>query len=126
MAASGRLKLNGLNPSVRELADWCLQVAEYYGIPVTVTSGYRSWADQERLWTNYQQCLLTGSYGVTPDCRYPANRPGDSAHNYGLAWDSSVPADWQAAWDYIRRYAGFEVLENDRVHAQVPEWRKYV
>jgi len=126
MAVSGRLKLSGLNRTVREYADWCLAIADYYGIPVTVTSGFRSWADQERLYRNYVQCVETGQYGRTPDCRFPANRPGDSAHNFGLAWDSSVPAGWQEAWNYVRRYAGFEVLENDLVHAQVPNWRQYV
>lgn len=124
--AAGRLKLAALHPQVRALADWCLQVADYYGIPVTVTSGFRSWDDQQRLWTNYQQCLSTGNMGRTSDCMYPANRPGDSAHNFGFAWDSSVPPEWQPAWDYIRRYAGFEVLPNDIVHAQVPNWRQYI
>lgn len=124
--ASGRLKLTGLHPTVRDAASLALDVADYYGIPVTVTSGHRSWADQERLYRNYQQCLATGSMGRTPDCRFPANRPGDSAHNFGLAWDSTVPDAWQDAWNYIRRAVGFEVLTNDRVHAQVPNWRWYV
>ena len=123
--AAGRLKLAGLDPTVRAYAEWCLEVADFYRIPVTVTSGFRSWAEQERLYTNYQQCLATGSMGKTPDCQYPANAPGDSAHNFGWAWDSSVPSEWQAAWNYIRRYAGFEVLDNDVVHAQVPNWRSY-
>lgn len=123
--AAGRLKLAGLDPTVRAYAEWCLAVADAYGIPVTVTSGFRSWADQERLYTNYQQCLATGQFGKTPDCQFPANAPGDSAHNFGWAWDSTVPIEWQQAWTYIRRYAGFEVLDNDVVHAQVPNWRSY-
>lgn len=126
MGISGRTQLAGLNSTVREYADWCLRVADYYGIPVTITSGFRSWDDQQRLFRNYQQCLATGEYGKTPDCQFPANRPGDSAHNFGLAWDSVVPPERQDAWNYIRRYAGFEVLENDLVHAQVPNWRQYV
>jgi len=122
----GRLKLAGLRESVREAASWCLDVAQYYGVPVTVTSGHRTWAEQERLYRNYQQCLASGSYGRTPDCMYPANPPGDSAHNYGLAFDSVVPAWAQEWWTYVRRYAGFDVPPGDVIHAAVPNWRQYV
>lgn len=124
--AEGRLKLSGLHPEVRAAAQWALDVANYYDVPVTVTSGFRSWEEQARLRRNYEQCLATGQMGKTPDCRFPANRPGDSAHNFGLAWDSVVPTWAQAWWDMVREYAGFEVLSNDRIHAQVPNWRQYV
>lgn len=117
------MRLAGLHPQVREAADWTLQVAEYFGVPVTVTSGYRSWAEQTKLRRNFEQCVATGRYPSGPDCLYPANRPGDSAHNWGLAWDSVVPERYQDQWDAIRRYIGFEVLPNDRIHAQVPDWR---
>lgn len=120
------MKLSGLNRHVREAADWCLAWADYYGVPVTVTSGFRSWADQERLYRNYQQCLASGSMGKTPDCQFPANAPGDSAHNFGLAWDSDVPEYARPWWRAIREYAGFRVPAHDRVHAEVPNWRTYV
>ena len=100
-----------------------MDVAEYFGIPVTLTSGYRSWAEQTKLRRNFEQCVATNRYPSAPDCLYPANRPGDSAHNWGLAWDSTVPERDQDRWDYIRRYVGFEVLPHDRIHAQVPSWR---
>lgn len=122
----GRLKLAGLDRNVRAAAEWALAWADYYQVPVTITSGFRSWADQERLYTNYVQCVSSGDFGHTPDCQYPANRPGDSAHNYGWAWDSVVPSRYQDWWDYVRRAAGFEILSNDRIHAQVPNWRQYV
>lgn len=121
----GRLKLAGLDPGVKAAAEWCLAWAEYYGVPVTVTSGFRSWDDQQRLYTNYVECLRTGDYGKTPDCMYPANRPGDSAHNFGWAWDSWVPPEYQSWWDSVRKAAGFQLFPNDPVHAQVPNWRKY-
>lgn len=123
---SGRVKLAGLSEHVREAAAWCLQWADFYQVPVTVTSGYRSWEDQARLRRNYEGCLAEGAFGRRPDCKFPANRPGDSAHNYGLAWDSSVPREYQPWWTYVRELAGFEVLPNDVVHAQVPSWRQYV
>lgn len=122
---SGRLKLAGLDTNVRAAAEWALAWADYYDVPVTVTSGFRSWADQERLYTNYQQCLAAGQYGKTADCKYPANAPGDSAHNYGWAWDSWVPAEYQGWWDYVRQLAGFKTYANDPVHAEVPDWRSY-
>lgn len=126
MALSSRTRLSGLNPTVRQAAEWCLAVADYYRIPVTVTSGYRSLQEQGRLRTNYERCVASGRFGQGPDCRYPANKPGESAHNYGLAFDAVVPPEYQEAWDYIRRYAGLRVLPNDRPHAEYPEWHRYV
>lgn len=122
---SGRMRLAGLHPTVREHASWALQVAEYYGVPVTVTSGARSWESQNRLYRNWLQCKASGNVGKTPDCMYPANPPGQSSHEYGLSWDSTTDPTYQDWWDYVRRFAGFEVLSNDRIHAQVPNWRMY-
>lgn len=108
--------LAGLQDWVRPYAEWCLTVADFYGVPVTVTSTYRSWAEQAELRKRYEQGRS----------RWPANRPGDSAHNYGLAWDSTVDPAYQDWWDMVRRRAGFEVLSNDLIHAQVPGWREIV
>lgn len=116
MSITGRTRLQGLHRQVREAADWCLEVAAYYDVPVTVTSGYRSWQQQAKLRQDYEEGRS----------RWPANRPGDSAHNYGLAWDSVVPAWAQSWWSDVRRLAGFEVLPNDVIHAQVPGWRHYI
>lgn len=122
----GRTRLAGLQPLIRQAAEYALAVAEYYGVPVTVTSGFRSWEDQQRLRTNYEQCLASGNYGKTQDCKYPANRPGDSSHNWGLGFDSWVPAEYQPAWTYIREAIGFRVPPNDVIHAELPGWRDYV
>ena len=124
--AAGRAKLAGLHPQVREAAAWTLDVADYYGVPVTVVSGYRSRTEQLRLRRNYEQCLASGRFGKTPDCKYPANRPGFSAHEYGLAFDSTVAPELWDWWKYVREYAGFHVLPNDLPHAEVPSWRDYV
>lgn len=120
--ATGRFRLASLDARVRAAAEWCLLVADYYGVPVDVTSGYRSMDEQRRLYDAYVSCLNTP--GCTP--QYPANRPGDSAHNWRLAWDSVVDPRYQNWWDSVRRYAGFEVLSNDLIHAQVPNWREIV
>lgn len=123
------IQLRGLDTTVRSYAQWCLDVAAAYGIPVTVTSGLRSMAEQLRLRNQYETCLARGekvaASNTNPACRFPANEPGDSAHNYGWAWDSWVPPEYREAWVYIRRYAGFTVPDHDWVHAEVPNWRQY-
>jgi len=92
-----------------------MQIANHYGIVPTVTSVYRSWGAQQRLRSRWER----------GESNFPANRPGDSAHNYGWAFDAVVPAADQSLWDQIRAYVGFEVLPNDIIHAQVPNWRQY-
>ena len=123
---AGRRRLAGLHPAVRRAAEWTLRVADFYGVPIMVTSGYRSWEEQARLRRNFERCVQTGRFGKEPGCMFPANRPGDSSHNWGLSFDSTTSPEYQDWWDAVREYAGFEVLPNDRIHAQVPNWRSYV
>ena len=119
------MRFRGLHPALRSRADYAFQVAGRYNVPVEVTSVFRSMQEQQELRDNFERCVRTGRFGMTPECRYPANRPGDSAHNFGLAWDSTVEPRYQAWWDYVRRALGFEVLSNDRIHAQLSGWRRY-
>lgn len=130
------IQLAGLEPEVRERAQLALDWAAYLKIPVTITSTTRPWAEQQQLRERYESCLARGEVvqpgNPNPACRYPANQPGDSAHNYGLAWDSWVPdGEWRTGWTYwaawtvIRQWAGFHCPPNDRVHAEVPSWRTY-
>jgi len=112
---SGRLKLSGVHPEVRERAQWALGWAEYYGVPITVTSGFRSWEEQQRLYSTYLQ----------GQSRWPAAPPGQSSHGYGLAFDSTTDPRFQDWWTMVRQMAGFQVLENDIIHGQVPNWRDY-
>ena len=109
------MQLRGLDSRLRPYAEYAHEIANYYGIDPTVTSTFRSWESQT---------LLRGRF-ERGESKYPANRPGDSAHNYGWAWDSVVPDHQQDLWDQIRRYVGFEVLPNDIIHAQLPDWRSY-
>ncbi|NOT31874.1 MAG: hypothetical protein HOP15_15620 [Planctomycetes bacterium] len=124
--AVGRARLSGLEQDVRAAANWCLDVADHYGVTVTVVSGRRSTDEQRRLWNNYQNCLRSGNMGRTANCKYPANPPGDSAHEYGLAWDSVVDPSLMPWWKRIRELAGFHVIAGDLPHAEVPGWRQYV
>lgn len=102
--------------NVRPRAELALAWAHRYGLSVTVTSGLRTWAEQTKL----RQAWESGR------SQWPANKPGDSAHNYGLAWDSWVPEPEWWTWTYLRRAAGFHVPDHDRIHAEVPDWRRYV
>ena len=121
-----RMRLAGLHPDVRRNAEWALGWANFYRVPVDVTSGLRSWIEQNRLRTNFEQCVATGRFGKTRECRFPANRPGDSSHEFGLAWDSVTEPWAQEWWTHVRRLAGFDVPAGDIIHAQVPNWRDFV
>jgi len=110
------IQLRGLDSRVRPQAELAHELARGVGIDPTVTSTYRSWEEQTRLRATYER----------GESRFPANRPGDSAHNYGWAWDSVVPEHQQAEWNQIRESVGFRVPPNDLIHAELPEWRQYL
>jgi len=84
------------------------------GTRPTLTSVYRSGAEQDDLYANR---------ATNP---YPVNRPGDSAHQWGLAFDSDVPDEQQPLYRQVREYVGWRVPSNDEVHAEVPAWRDIV
>jgi LAS superfamily LD-carboxypeptidase LdcB len=103
------VRLSGLRPDVRERAQWCLEVAAYFGVPVTVTSTLRSSQEQGALYSRY----LAGK------SEFPAAPPGSSKHEHGLAWDSWVPPEYRDWWVAVRRYVGFRVPDSDWIHAEV-------
>jgi len=109
------IALRGMDSSLRPYAEYALKVARFYGISPTVTSVYRGWAQQQKLRDRWLAGLS----------RWPANKPGDSAHNYGWAFDSVVEPEDQANWNAIRRWVGWEVFDSDEIHAQLPDWRSY-
>lgn len=119
-----------LHPAIRGAADYALEIARANGLDVTVTSTVRSMSEQARLRSRFEHCLASGETifpgNKNPACRYPANRPGYSAHNYGLAFDSSVPEGQWPLWNAIRKYVGFEIDPSDRVHAEFPGTSKYL
>ena len=125
------IALRGLHPQLRPYAEYAMQVAEANGIRPEVTSVYRGMALQGRLRDNWERCVDRGlypskaqlQYGMS--CAYPANRPGDSGHNYGLAWDSWVPEDQMSTWAAIRQWVGWQVPEHDLIHAELTDWRQY-
>jgi len=105
--------LRGLEPDVRELAECAFKIAHSYQLVPVVTSTFRSWAEQLVLRNKWEAGLS----------KFPANQPGDSAHEYGLAFDSYVPDDEMGLWVQIRRSVGLRVPDGDLIHAERPEWR---
>lgn len=123
--ASGRHRLTTLDPSIKPAAEWALGWADFYGVPVRIVSGRRSMDEQRRLRRNFEQCVATGRFPSRPDCQFPANRPGESAHNFGLAFDSVVEDRYVPWWTHVRELAGFRLLPNDHPHAEHPRWRDF-
>lgn len=107
------IALRGMDSRLRPYAEWAMKIAHFYGITPTVTSVFRGWAEQQRLRSRWE----------AGQSRWPANRPGDSAHNYGWAFDSWVPDEQMPTWAAIREYVGWEVPSNDIIHAGLPNWR---
>jgi len=105
--------LRGLEPDVRALAECAFNVAHSYGLTPVVTSTFRSWAEQTVLRSKWEAGLSA----------FPANKPGESAHEYGLAFDSWVPDDEMGLWVAVRRSVGLRVPDGDLIHAERPEWR---
>jgi LAS superfamily LD-carboxypeptidase LdcB len=123
------IQLAGLDPLVRAYAEDLLRDGRRLGLHITITSVRRTWAFQEELYNHWLQCVRTGkAYDPDPalKCRYPANAPGDSAHQYGLAFDSVVEEGEWDLWNQVRAWHGWRVPEEDRVHSELPDWRSYV
>lgn len=119
------MRLAGLHPGLREAADYAMRWAEYYGVSPEIQSVYRSWQDQAQLHSRYRAAVANGTF-PSASVPYPANAPGDSAHNYGLAWDAWVPERYMQWWIEVRRAIGWQVYEHDAPHAELPNWRHYV
>lgn len=105
-----------MHRELRPYAEYAHDLARQYGLDPVVTSVLRSWEDQTRLRARYE----------AGQSRYPANRPGDSSHNYGLSWDSWVPDSEMPLWVAIREWVGWRVPQNDLIHSELPNWRAYI
>jgi len=105
--------LRGLEPDVRSQAECAFKIAHGLGLTPVVTSTRRNWAEQLRLREAWER----------GESKFPANRPGDSSHQYGLAFDSWVPDEDMACWVEIRQQVGLRVPAGDLIHAERPNWR---
>jgi len=126
------IALRGLHADLKPYAEYAVDLARYYGLNPQITSVYRGMAFQARLRSNWEECRARGLYpsdaslGYGLSCKWPANRAGDSGHNFGLAWDSWVPPDQMDDWVAIRQYVGWGVPANDQIHAELPDWRAVI
>lgn len=109
------MRWSGLETWLVPYADAATRTAQAYGIHPVVTSIRRNWAEQAKLYQDYRNGMRD----------LPANPPGMSAHQYGVAFDSVVPAKDQALWDAIRAHFGWKLYSNDPVHAEFPNWQAY-
>jgi len=110
------IAFRGLHSDLRPYAEYTCAIAKAYGVHPRVTSVRRTWVEQDALYRNY----LAGR------SRYPANPPGQSAHEHGLAWDSTVAPEHQDWWTAVRRWVGWQVYDHDAPHAELPGWRQVV
>lgn len=109
------MRFPGLEPWLVPYAEEAFRRAAKLNIRPRLTSSRRSWGEQEELYANYQRGLS----------RFPANPPGESPHQYGVAWDSVVTPAEQPLWDQIRASLGWKLYANDPVHAEWGPWRSY-
>jgi len=69
--------LNGLVPELRPAAEWLYEYGRSLDHALRVTSGRRTFLEQQRL---YQRYLRGKAF-------FPAAPPGHSKHEFGLAFD---------------------------------------
>lgn len=103
----------GLDDRLVPYAEEAMRRAASYNVHPVITSTRRTWGQQERLYANYLRGLS----------KYPANPPGQSAHQYGVAFDSVVPDPEWPLWNAIRASLGWKLYANDPVHAELPNWQ---
>lgn len=94
-------EIEGLDPRLQKLARRFISAAWRAGIPVVLTSGYRSHSRQQTL---YDQGRTTPGKVVTNA------KPGSSWHNHRLAFDAAILEDgdptWPAATDPVWQKLG--------------------
>ena len=120
------IALRGLHPFLRQGAEDAMAWAHAYGVAPVITSVRRTWNEQSALYDAHLKCKREGRYPHGAGCHYPANPPGWSGHQYGLAFDSTVPGHADSWWRDVRQAFGFRVPTHDRIHAEHPETERYV
>ncbi len=119
------IALRGLHSQLRPYAEYAHTIAQHFGVTPRVASVRRNWNEQQVLYERYMTAVRQGRF-PSPSQPYPANAPGDSAHQFGLAWDSQVAPEYRQWWQDVRRWVGFTVYDHDAPHAELPGWRAVV
>lgn len=99
-------RINKLHPEVRDKAREFINRAEDEGIKLRVTSGYRTYKEQDELYAKGR----TTSGGIVTRAK-----AGESSHNFGTAIDVVRIENGKAIWNYgweeigkIGKSVGFE------------------
>lgn len=107
--------LRTLHPQLVPWAEWILAVGRYNDQRFVVTSAKRDSAKQQWLYDRWRR----------GESKIPANRPGTSLHEFGLAFDlarigKDPLTDPLLAWlgDVWEHYGGRHGGERDPVHFQ--------
>lgn len=113
--------LANLHPKFAPAVRYLVEEAEAMGIPVTITSGYRSVEEQRRVCADLKERERKG-HG-----RFPCATPGLSAHQYGLAVDmmggNGFASREHAALAELGEAMGFARVRGDPPHFEHPAWR---
>jgi hypothetical protein len=115
--------ISALQPEMQAAARTLDAVVHNSGLQGRFTSTLRTHAEQQRLYDKY----LRG------ESQFPAAPPGESAHEYGYAFDyvvspweyqPDVGAYWESGWEYFE--GGIWGGNADPVHFEWAGWRRYV
>jgi len=125
--------LKDLHPEIVPQVTAFLADCEAAGIDLIVTCTSR---------TNEEQAILYAQGRTTPGVKVTNAKPGQSAHNFGLAidvailvhgkldWDRNSPL-WQEVGNFgqargLEWYGAPEAEFSELPHFQLPNWRNYV
>lgn len=99
--------MRGLQPWLSPYADWLVDYAVASGMAPRVTSTFRSFATQRRLYARYTSGLS----------QYPAAPPGKSLHQYGRAFDMvTTPMDHLVQLGAVWKRMGGRWWSTDPIH----------
>lgn len=97
-------RLAGLHPDIKRDVRRFINKAEDKGIKLRITSGFRSFNEQQTL---YDQGRISTSIGDLLGTLSGSSqkivtnaKPGQSYHNYGLAFDVVPIRDGEGVWNY--------------------------
>lgn len=123
---AGTYHLSGLWPPMAEAVRYLQQWIDYQQLTVTIVSGYRPMAEQQKLYALGRtpaeiaaRVRKQGRGGSVTDAP-----PGSSAHNYGLAVD--VEGRDQRAVLALAGHIGFGLVSWDPAHIEWPGWQQLV
>lgn len=105
MIVEGEGYLDGVRYAMRCRFEYAVSIADAAGLNIRVTSGFRTRAEQEQLYERWIACkaaIGTKRYAHLCEGVYPANPPGESLHEIGLAVDSVPVVTSQFAAAYNR------------------------